>query len=87
VATKSKNYESIIYKFLQKKFGRLTSDPIPNIKKQIEIANWLHQYNVPYKVIRNIFIEAKRMLKDNNIATYFKFLLTGRMKYHGYAYR
>lgn len=36
-----------LYKFLQKKFGRLTSDPLPNIKKQIEIANWLHQYNFP----------------------------------------
>jgi SAM-dependent methyltransferase len=55
VATKSKNYENIIqyayggvlYKFLQNKFGRLTSDPMPNIKKQIEIANWLHQYNIP----------------------------------------
>jgi SAM-dependent methyltransferase len=55
VATKSKNYENIIqyaygvllYKFLQKKFGRLTSDPMPNIKKQIEIANWLLQYNIP----------------------------------------
>ena len=35
-----------LYKFLQKKFGRLTSDPMPNIKKQIEIANWLHQYNI-----------------------------------------
>jgi len=35
----------VLYKFLQKKFGRLTSDPLPNIKKQIEIANWLHQYN------------------------------------------
>jgi len=34
-----------LYKFLQKKFGRLTSDPIPNIKKQIEISNWLHKYN------------------------------------------
>ena len=32
---------------MQKKFGRLTSDPLPNIKKQIEIANWLHQYNFP----------------------------------------
>jgi len=37
----------VLYKFLQKKFGRLTSDPMPNIKKQIEIANWLHQYNIP----------------------------------------
>ena len=37
----------VLYKFLQKKFGRLTSDPLPNIKKQIEIANWLHQYNFP----------------------------------------
>lgn len=37
----------VLYKFLQKKFGRLTSDPMPNIKKQIEIANWLHQYNFP----------------------------------------
>ncbi len=37
----------VLYKFLQKKFGRLTSNPIPNIKKQIEIANWLHQYNIP----------------------------------------
>jgi len=36
-----------LYKFLQKKFGRLTSDPLPNIKKQIEIANWLHKYNFP----------------------------------------
>lgn len=36
----------ILYKFLQKKFGRLTSDPMPNIKKQIEIANWLHQHNI-----------------------------------------
>jgi len=31
-----------LYKFLQKKFGRLTSDPMFNIKKQIEIVDWLH---------------------------------------------
>jgi SAM-dependent methyltransferase len=36
----------VLYKFLQKKFGRLTFDPMSNIKKQIEIANWLHQYNI-----------------------------------------
>jgi len=36
----------VLYKFLQKKFGRLTSDPMPNIKKQVEIANWLHQRNI-----------------------------------------
>ena len=36
-----------MYKFLQKKFGHLTSDPIPNIKKQIEIANGLYKYNNP----------------------------------------
>jgi len=55
MATKSKNYEDnvkysyggVVYKFLQKKFGRLTSDPMPNIKKQIEITNWLHRYNFP----------------------------------------
>lgn len=54
VATKSKNYENIIqysygggvfYKFLQKNFGRLNSDPMPNITKQIEIANWVFQHN------------------------------------------
>jgi len=37
----------VLYKFLQKKFGRLTSDPMPNIKKQIAITDWLHQYNFP----------------------------------------
>lgn len=55
MATKSKNYENIIqyinggvlYKFLQKKFGHLTSDPMSNITKQIEIVNWLNQYNFP----------------------------------------
>ena len=39
--------EGVLYKFLQKKFGRLTSNSLPNIKKQFGIANWLHQYNFP----------------------------------------
>ena len=39
----------MLYKFLQKKFGHLTSNPMPNIKKQIEIANWLHRYNFSIK--------------------------------------
>ena len=35
----------VLYKFIQKNFGRLNSNPMPNIKKQIGIANWLHKYN------------------------------------------
>lgn len=36
---------NVLYKFLQKNFGRLTSDPMSNIIKQIEMASWLFQHN------------------------------------------
>ncbi|MHC2995795.1 MAG: hypothetical protein IBV53_09875 [Candidatus Atribacteria bacterium] len=36
---------NVLYKFLQKNLGRLTSDPMSNIIKQIEMASWLFQHN------------------------------------------
>jgi SAM-dependent methyltransferase len=62
----------VLYKFLQKKFGRLTSDPLPNIKKQIEIANCLHQYNFPIE--GKIFFEVGT---GHNVIVPVGFFLSG----------